>query len=56
MREAKGLSQEEAAHRARLDSKHWQLIEGGRTNTTVASLTGIAKALGVKLGVLFEDV
>jgi len=54
--DAEGLSQEEAAHRARLDYKHWQLIETGKTNTTVASLVGIARALRVKLASLFEGV
>ena len=49
-----GLTQEAAAERARLDEKHWQDIEAGRTNPTVASLVGIARSLGVKLGELFE--
>ena len=56
MRVAAGLSQEEAAHRARLDPKHWQLIELGKTNTTVASLVGVARALRVRLVSLFEGV
>ena len=43
-------------NRAQLDSKHWQDIENGRTNPTVASLVGVARALGVKLGDLFEGV
>jgi DNA-binding XRE family transcriptional regulator len=47
------LTQEVAAERARLDEKHWQDIEAGRTNPTVATLVGVARSLGVKLGDLF---
>ena len=48
------LTQEQAAERSKLDVKHWQDIEAGRTNPTVATLHGIAKAVGVKLAELFE--
>jgi len=48
-----GLTQEVTAERARLDYKHFQGIEGGKSNATVASLVGIAKALRVRLSVLF---
>ena len=44
-----------AAEAARLDKKHWQDIEGARTNPTVATLVGIARALKVTLSELFED-
>jgi transcriptional regulator with XRE-family HTH domain len=48
------LTQEEAAEIAKLDEKHWQDIEGARTNPTVATLVGIAKALKVTLSELFD--
>jgi transcriptional regulator with XRE-family HTH domain len=53
LRRSAGLSQEEAASRARLDPKHWQQIEHGLTNPTVASLVGVSRALGVSLADLF---
>ena len=53
LRRAKQLTQEQAAERAKLDSKHWQDLEAGRTNPTVATLVGIARAVGVKLAELF---
>jgi len=48
------LTQEEAAEIAKLDEKHWQDIEGARTNPTVATLVGVARALKVSLSELFE--
>jgi DNA-binding XRE family transcriptional regulator len=48
------LTQEQAAEIAKLDEKHWQDIEGARTNPTVATLVGIARALKVTLSQLFE--
>ena len=48
------LTQEAAAEAAKLDEKHWQDIEGARTNPTVATLVGVARALKVTLGELFE--
>jgi transcriptional regulator with XRE-family HTH domain len=48
------LTQKEAATTAKLDEKHWQDIEGARTNPTVATLVGIARALRVTLSALFE--
>ncbi len=53
LREAAGLSQEEAAARGRLDAKHWQAIEGAQTNPTIATLVGVARALRVPLAALF---
>ena len=53
LRQERKLTQEEAAHRARLDYKHLQLIEQGGTNVTLASLVGLAKALDVPLAALF---
>jgi DNA-binding XRE family transcriptional regulator len=55
LRLAGKLTQEQAAESAKLDEKHWQDIEGGRTNPTVASLVGVARALDVPLAKLFES-
>jgi transcriptional regulator with XRE-family HTH domain len=54
MRLERKLTQEEAAETAKLDGKHWQDIEGARTNPTVATLVGVARALKVTLAELFE--
>ena len=55
LRLKRGLTQEAAAELAKLDEKHWQDIEGARTNPTVASLVGVARALKVTLAELFEQ-
>jgi transcriptional regulator with XRE-family HTH domain len=49
------LTQEKAAEFAKLDEKHWQDIEGARTNPTVATLVGVARALKVTVAELFDD-
>ena len=54
LRLERALTQEQAAEIAKLDEKHWQDIEGARTNPTVATLVGIARALKVTLSQLFE--
>ena len=46
-RRAAGLTQEDAAHRARIDYKRWQRLESGDVNATVRTLVRVAKALGV---------
>ena len=56
LRRSAGLTQETAAERAKLDYKHYQAIESGSSNVTVASLIGIAKALKVKASELFDGV
>lgn len=48
------LTQEQAAETAKLDEKHWQDIESARTNPTVATLVGIARALDITLPQLLE--
>lgn len=53
LREARGLTQEQAAEAAHLDDKHWQELEAGRVNPTVATLVGVARGLKVRLGDLF---
>ncbi len=42
------------AEKMGLDPKHLQLIESAETNPTVATLTGIARGLGVELEELFR--
>jgi transcriptional regulator with XRE-family HTH domain len=49
-----GLTQEQLAAAAHIDAKHLQAIEAGETNTTVATLTGIALGLRIPIGRLFE--
>ncbi len=56
LREDRGLSQEEIAHRAKLDPKHWSALEHGMTNVTFASLVGIADALKINLSELVEGI
>lgn len=55
LRASANLTQERAADAAKLDHKHWQDIESGRTNPTVATLVGVARALGVELRDLFDE-
>lgn len=49
------LTQEQAAELAKLDEKHWQDVERARTNPTVATLVGIARALSTSISELFEQ-
>jgi transcriptional regulator with XRE-family HTH domain len=56
LRAALELSQEEVAGRAEIDAKHFQEIEAGRVNVTMASLVGLARALGTSLSKLLEGV
>jgi ribosome-binding protein aMBF1 (putative translation factor) len=56
LRRERGLSQEEVAERAAVDPKHVQAIEHGRKNVTFATIQGVARALGVRLEVLFKGV
>lgn len=54
LRVGRKLTQEQAAELAKIDGKHWQDIEGARTNPTAATLVGVARALEVTLRELFE--
>ena len=56
LRLERGLSQEAAAAKAQFDGKHWQAIELAQTNPTIATLVGVARALGVTLAKLLESV
>jgi transcriptional regulator with XRE-family HTH domain len=54
LREQAELTLEEAAHRAGIHWRHWQKIESGEVNLTLASLARVADALHVEAGRLFE--
>ena len=56
LRMEKKLSQEEVAEVAKLSPQHLVDIEHGRTNPTVTSLVGVARALGVQIRDIFERV
>lgn len=56
LRQEAGLTQEDAAYDAGLDSKHLQDIEYGGTNPTLATLVGLARALDVSLSTLLDGV
>ena len=48
LREARGWTQEEAAHRCNdLDITLWRMVESGRSNLTVATLARIVDGFGV---------
>lgn len=48
-----GMTQEKTAHAAGVTFKHYQTIEGGKTNATVTTLAAIARAIGVSMAELF---
>jgi transcriptional regulator with XRE-family HTH domain len=48
-RDRRDLTQQEAAERASIEVKHWQLIEAGGTNPTLATLLALAKALDIEV-------
>jgi transcriptional regulator with XRE-family HTH domain len=54
-REARGLTQEEAAERAQIDYKRWQRIESGTVNCTVRTLARVAEALSLSFWDLVRD-
>jgi transcriptional regulator with XRE-family HTH domain len=56
LRLALELTQEELADRAKIDSKHVQLVERGRTNPTLSTVVGLADGLAVTLSELFEGI
>lgn len=55
IRQEQELSLEEAAEGAKLSPQHLLDIEHGRTNPTVTSLFGIARALDASLRDLFDE-
>ena len=56
LRNERDMTQEEAASKAGLDAKHFQELESGNVNTTVATLLGVARALKVDVAELFAGV
>jgi transcriptional regulator with XRE-family HTH domain len=46
---------EECADRARLHGRHWQKVEAGEVNATLATLQRIADALGVSVAELLSE-
>ncbi len=54
LREAKGLSQADLAHKAKLAREHVNRLEAGRHGPTLAVLQRLAKALGVPVTKLLE--
>jgi len=53
-RESVGLTQEQAAHKARIDYKRWQRIEGGSVNATLRTLYRVADALDMNVWAMLE--
>ena len=53
LRQAKGLSQEELAFKARVHRTYLGGIERGERNPSLRNIAAIAKALGVTLSELF---
>lgn len=56
LREKKGWTQEEAADAMEIATRHYQKIEAGDVNVTVATLVRVAKAFGIDIKSLFEVV
>jgi len=55
LRQSAGYTQEEFAYKAGLDRSYYGAVERGERNLSVLNLLKIAQALGVDVGVLFED-
>jgi transcriptional regulator with XRE-family HTH domain len=56
LREKAGWTQEQAADAMEIATRHYQKIEAGDVNVTVATLVRVAKAFGVDVKSLFEEV
>ena len=54
LRRARGLSQEDLAHAARIHQTYLSGVESGKRNPTVVVLDRIATALGVDIADLFK--
>ena len=55
IREAKGLTQEQAAEKAGIHAKHLGVIESGKANATFGTLVALAYAYEVSLSAFFEN-
>jgi DNA-binding XRE family transcriptional regulator len=53
-RVASKMTQEDAAHRAKIDYKRWQRLERGEVNATVRTLVRVSAALGVEFWALMR--
>ena len=49
LREERGLSVEEVAHRSKLHPRHWQKIEAGEVNVTIGTLAKLQDVLGTSV-------
>jgi transcriptional regulator with XRE-family HTH domain len=54
IRSAKGVSQEDLAHRANLNRNYIGMLEGGKNSPTVKTLGRIADALGIDVVEFFR--
>lgn len=54
IRTAKGISQGEISRKLEVDKSFVSNIENGKTNPTLATITKIAKAIGVSVGELMK--
>jgi DNA-binding XRE family transcriptional regulator len=54
-RNALGLTQADAAERAGIYWRHWQKIEAGQVNATIATLVSVAVALETTIPALFTE-
>ena len=54
LREALGLTQHELAINADVSPKHLGELERGRGNPSLKSLQGLARALGISVGEIFD--
>jgi transcriptional regulator with XRE-family HTH domain len=54
LRASQQITQEELAHRARLDRTYINSIENGRRNVSIVNVERIAKALGVTVKEFFN--
>jgi len=54
IRTAKGISQGEISRKLEVDKSFVSNIENGKTNPTLATITKLAKAIGVSVGELMK--
>ena len=54
IRKEKGISQEKLSHLLRIDRSFVSNIENGKTNPTLATISKLAKTLGVKIEELIK--
>lgn len=52
LRQKRGFTMEECADRAHLHGRHWQKVEAGEVNATLATMSRIAEVLDVSVAEL----